>query len=163
MIDKKNATRLAFVALVTAATTGLLLYPASPEAPVEMSALVPADVEQGMRGMGFVLEPLPDDMSQFVRVELSGAIAEAERSSVGQQNPSVAALALFWDTASQGNETSAGDSAGRVVYVLVFDGLDLYPFGPWSDTPDDSPVVHHELVVLVDADTGEFVLSTTFR
>ena len=119
---------------------------------------VPADVAEGLRSPGVLLEPAPHDAPQLAKVSLVDALAVAEESSVGKWNPAVVAFALFSDSERQ----------GRLVYVLVFRGLDLYPFGGgyYSGEPDEvagSMTVHHELIVLVDAITGEFISSTTFR
>jgi hypothetical protein len=126
-----------------------------PATPMETGMSVPADVAEGMRALGSVLEPAPDDAPQLAKVSLVDALAAAD---VGEWNPAVVAFALLSDSEHQ----------GRLVYVLVFEGLDLYPLGGGyhSAEPDEvasSVTIHHEQVVLVDAITGEFISSSTFR
>jgi hypothetical protein len=126
-----------------------------PATPVETGMSVPADVAEGMRSLDSVLEPAPHDAPQLAKVSLVDAVAAA---GVGERNPAVVAFALFSDS----------ERRGRLVYVLVFEGLTLYPSGGGyhPGEPDEvasSARIHHELVVLVDAITGEFISSTTFR
>ena len=127
-----------------------------PVTPLETGMSVPADVAEGMRSPNFVLGPAPEDAVQLARVGLADAVAVADEFS-GVSDPAVAAFAVYSDS----------DRQARLVYVLVFEGLELYPIGGGARTgePEEpgSVTVHHELVVLVDALTGDFISSTTFR
>ena len=122
-----------------------------PDTPLETGMSVPADVAEGMRSLNFVLEPAPEDALQRARVSLADALDIAEEFS-GVSDPAVAAFAVYSDS----------DRQARLVYVLVFEGLELYPMGEPDEVPG-SVTVHHELIVLVDALTGDFISSTTLR
>lgn len=50
---------------------------------------------------------------------------------------------------------------GRLAYLVRFDGLNERPAGVRGQVP--AAALHHELVVAIDAATGQFVFATTVR
>ncbi|MBN2113230.1 MAG: hypothetical protein JW785_03785 [Acidimicrobiia bacterium] len=150
------------------AVGGLLLASAAhSEPPVELAAAVPDDVVAGMGSMGCQLSPAPADASLLAKVGPIEALAAAQAELASKPKPNSAAFALYSDTVTRAvNEQ--GDPYGPLlgpqkllVYVFVFDGLELPPSGPYGRT--GTTILHHEIVMLIDASTGEWVLDGTFR
>ncbi|MFH1331031.1 MAG: hypothetical protein ABIJ48_10325 [Actinomycetota bacterium] len=117
---------------------------------------MPDDVAAGMASAGGLLEPAPADALALAKVGIPEALAAAQAQFSSPLTPAFVALALYSSTVTQ--EVGTQD---RLVYVFVFDGLDLPPIGPYGGTGPTT--VHHETVMLIDAITGEWILDTTFR
>jgi hypothetical protein len=122
--------------------------------PMDVARAVSEDVATGMASVGALLEPAPADAMALVGVGLPEAMAAAHAQFSSPLEPASVALALYTDTVSHAAQQ-------RLVYVFVFEGLNLPPTGGYGDTSPTT--VHHELVMLIDAVTGQWILDTTFR
>lgn len=120
--------------------------------PLDVARAVSDDVATGMASVGALLEPAPADAMAPVGVGLPEAMAAAHAQFSSPLEPASVALALYTDTVSHAAQQ-------RLVYVFVFEGLILPPTGGYYDPT----TVHHELVMLIDAVTGQWILDTTFR
>lgn len=173
-MKKHNTAKISVVAAAATIATVLFLYPAASSTPSPEDAVpVPYDVVAGMEALGVVLEAAPADALKTAQVTSADAVAIAQSFGAGNVEPASVTLARYTDNVSQAIDVETGDPHGpmlgmtnRLVFVVIFDGLELRPFGAYlsgGENREAEAPVHHELVVLIDADTGEFISSTTFR
>lgn len=168
-MNRRNAVRLGVVGVLAALIGVVALLPAGSETPLEIATSVPADVVEGMQSVGSLLAPAPENAALLAKADLNEALIAAE-AAYGMRDPDLVAFAMYSDLVSRAFDESSGSAQGpllgtqnRLVYVMVFEGLELYPFGDARGGTDAKSVIHHELIVLIDATTGEFISSTTYR
>lgn len=163
---KRHPYVLAIAVLLGAGLAALATATARSGTLPVISASPSSEVVDGMAKLGYLLTDAPGDGAGLSAASLGDAILVVDTNLASGVNPSHVSIAYLRDQSAQkGAEDGTGASdASRVVYVLVYD-VTLYPMGargPDGKAPEGM-LPHHELVALVDAATGEFLLAVTFR
>lgn len=125
----------------------------------------PGDLQDALSSNGFDVAQLGATSSV-----VNGLIPVAEAVEVARANfvvaadPKVYLATLTVRDAHVGDETTPLAIENRLVYVVQLSGLDLRPLGGRDGAPrSPTSANHHELVVFVDASSGEFLVATTVR
>jgi hypothetical protein len=119
--------------------------------PVDVASLVAALADGD-------ITMVPVDATDEARITSEQALLVArETYTLGKPTASLARLTV--DGYHVGDTTTPLSIEDRLVYVVQLTGLDMAPFGGDASTE----TIHHELVVFVDAVTGDMLMATTVR
>jgi hypothetical protein len=141
-----------------------VLYAASPAASAVAVADVPDDLAAALAAQGWVTEHVPVlQRPAFARDVTPQMAVDSARKQFGMAGDAEAyvALATLSNGPHLGDETTPLEISGRPAYVVQITGLSLPPLGGHAQTMEQ--MMHHELIVLVDAHSGAWLVATDFR
>jgi hypothetical protein len=155
--------RLALAAVLFALLLGLAWW--LPTERVSAGAqTAPTDLVNALDVNGFHVAPPQSQTTARAIIPTATAVSVA-RAEFGPDAPANAYLGeLTYSGMRSGDEASPLVMANRPVYVVQLTNLDLAPLGGGrasGETPTSA--FHREMVVFVDAATGETLLATTVR
>jgi hypothetical protein len=138
---------------------GLLLVLTGARQPEAVSA-APEGMTTALAAAGFHLSSLDASAAAALTESDLKAAIDSAHSQFGSAGAALAvAGTLTVDGYHVGDEKTALAVNQRAVIAVQITGLDLAPMGGQATAER----MHHELVVFVDADTGEYLLATTVR
>lgn len=154
--------RLALAAVLFALLLGLAWLPTERVSADAQTA--PTDLVNALDVNGFHVAP-PQSQTTARAIILTAtavSVARAEFAPDGRANAYLGELTYLG--MHTGGEASPLVIANRPVYVVQLTNLDLAPLGGGRGSAEaPTSAFHHEMVVFVDAATGETLLATTVR
>ena len=133
----------------------------SPTPAAQGPKALPEDLVASLEAHGTHVTP-PDESVPITSSDITAAIGAA-RAQFGPAGTAVAFPATVTvDSYHTGDENSPLVIDDRQVILVQIAGLDMPPIGGYgmSFTPEDN---NHELIVLVDAKTGEYLMASSTR
>jgi hypothetical protein len=133
----------------------------SPTAAAQGPKALPEDLVASLEASGTLVTP-PDESVPITSSDITAAIGAAR----AQFGPAGTAAAFPATVTVDGFHTGDEDSPlvidDRQVILVQIVGLDMPPIGGYgmTFTPEDN---NHELIVLVDAKTGEYLMASSTR
>jgi hypothetical protein len=122
----------------------------------------PEGMSTALASAGFHLSAPAANLAVVSDATLKAAI-DVARKEFGPAGTAVAAPgSLTVDGYHVGDEHSALALSSRPVIAVQISGLELPPIGG-KDMKVTAADMHHELIVFVDANTGQYLLATTIR
>jgi hypothetical protein len=149
------------VSLAAVFVAGLALVVVGASHPRTASA-APEEMTTALESAGFHLAPPQASRAAVADSELNSAIdvARAQFGPAGEATAIPGTLTV--DNDRVGGEKAPLTVVDRPVIAVQITGLDLPPMGSHGSEADPKRN-HHELVVFVDATTGEYLMATTVR